>query len=61
MAPASSVCGFYFAHPEAQYFNVGLVGRDQVEAYAAQKGMPVEVVERWLVPRLNYEPEVAVV
>ena len=57
MAPASSVCGLYFAHPEAAYFNVGQIGRDQVEAYAARKGMDVREVERWLGSRLSYEPE----
>jgi len=56
MYPAASVCGFYFAHPEAAYFNLGLIGRDQVEDYAARKGMPLSEVERWLSPRLNYEP-----
>ncbi len=60
MFPASSVCGLYFAHPEAAYFNVGQVGRDQVEDYARRKGMPVAEVERWLAPRLNYEPEAVV-
>jgi 5-methyltetrahydrofolate--homocysteine methyltransferase len=60
MAPAASVCGLYFAHPEAEYFNVGVVGRDQVEAYAARKGMSVEEVERWLSPNLGYERAVAV-
>ncbi len=57
MYPAASVCGIYFAHPEAAYFNVGLVGADQVADYATRKQMPVQDVERWLAPRLNYEPE----
>ena len=57
MHPAASVCGLYLAHPEADYFNVGVVGRDQVEDYAARKGMAVEEVERWLASRLAYEPE----
>jgi 5-methyltetrahydrofolate--homocysteine methyltransferase len=57
MVPASSVCGLYFAHPEADYFNVGLIGQDQVRDYAERKNMPVEEVERWLASRLNYEPE----
>jgi 5-methyltetrahydrofolate--homocysteine methyltransferase len=56
MHPASSVCGIYFAHPEATYFNVGELSRDQVEDYAARKGMPVQEVERWLSSRLNYNP-----
>ena len=56
MNPASSVSGFYFAHPEAKYFGVGMVGRDQVEDYAARKGMDVTWVEKWLAPSLSYEP-----
>ena len=57
MSPASSVSGFYFAHPDAQYFAVGKIGRDQVEDYADRKQMPTDVMERWLSPNLNYEPE----
>ncbi len=57
MYPTASVCGIYFAHPEAAYFNVGQIGADQVSDYAARKQMPVQEVERWLAPRLNYEPE----
>ena len=60
MTPPSSVCGLYFAHPEAAYFNVGVLGRDQVEDYARRKGMPVEAVERWLGPVLAYDPPPAV-
>jgi 5-methyltetrahydrofolate--homocysteine methyltransferase len=60
MTPAASVCGLYFAHPEADYFNLGLLGRDQLEDYAARKGLSVEKVERWLSPNLGYEPEEAV-
>jgi 5-methyltetrahydrofolate--homocysteine methyltransferase len=56
MHPASSVSGFYFNHPEAKYFAVGKVGRDQVEDYAARKGMAVADVERWLGPYLDYRP-----
>ncbi|MDH3285110.1 MAG: methionine synthase, partial [Acidobacteriota bacterium] len=55
MTPAASVSGFYFAHPDARYFTVGAIGRDQVESYAARKGTPVEEVERWLSPNLGYE------
>jgi 5-methyltetrahydrofolate--homocysteine methyltransferase len=55
MYPAASVSGWYFAHPESRYFPVGRIGRDQVEDYAARKGMPVEEVERWLSPYLNYD------
>jgi 5-methyltetrahydrofolate--homocysteine methyltransferase len=56
MTPAASVSGFYFAHPDAHYFSVGKIGRDQVEDYAARKGMSVAEVERWLSPNLDYEP-----
>ena len=55
MPPAASVSGLYFAHPAARYFNVGRIGRDQVEEYAARKGMTVAEVERWLAPNLGYE------
>ncbi|HHK41187.1 MAG TPA: methionine synthase, partial [Planctomycetaceae bacterium] len=54
MMPAASVCGFYFAHPEARDFAVGPIGRDQVVDYAERKGMSVEEVERWLAPILEY-------
>lgn len=54
MSPASSVCGLYFAHPEAQYFNLGNISKDQVEDYARRKGMSVKEVERWLGPNLAY-------
>jgi 5-methyltetrahydrofolate--homocysteine methyltransferase len=57
MVPASSVSGFYLAHPKARYFGVGRIGRDQVEDYARRKGSPVAEVERWLAPSLGYEPE----
>jgi 5-methyltetrahydrofolate--homocysteine methyltransferase len=57
MWPAASVSGIYLAHPKARYFTVGRVGRDQVAAYAARKGMPVAEVERWLAPNLGYDPE----
>jgi 5-methyltetrahydrofolate--homocysteine methyltransferase len=56
MHPASSVSGFYFNHPEAKYFAVGKIGRDQVEDYARRKNMPVPDVERWLGPYLDYRP-----
>jgi len=56
MQPAASICGWYFAHPESRYFPVGRIGRDQVEDYAARKGMPVAEVERWLAPNLDYDP-----
>jgi 5-methyltetrahydrofolate--homocysteine methyltransferase len=56
MYPAASVSGLYFAHPEAKYFAVGKIGRDQIEDYAHRKGMAVGEVERWLSPNLNYDP-----
>jgi 5-methyltetrahydrofolate--homocysteine methyltransferase len=57
MLPAASVSGFYFAHPEATYFAVGKLGRDQVEDYARRKGMALAEAQRWLAPYLAYEPE----
>jgi 5-methyltetrahydrofolate--homocysteine methyltransferase len=56
MYPAASVSGLYFAHSEARYFAVGSIGEDQVESYAARKGMKVAEVERWLAPILGYDP-----
>ena len=53
MLPAASVSGWYFAQPEARYFTVGRIGRDQVEDYARRKGLPVEEAERWLRPNLE--------
>ena len=57
MWPAASVCGLYFANPQARYFAVDRLTRDQVEDYARRKGMPLVEVERWLSPNLGYEPE----
>jgi len=57
MTPAASVSGVYFGHPDARYFSVGRVGRDQVEDYAARKGVSVAEAERWLRPNLAYEPD----
>ncbi|HEY6085128.1 MAG TPA: vitamin B12 dependent-methionine synthase activation domain-containing protein, partial [Nitrospira sp.] len=56
MLPAASVSGLYFAHPEARYFAVGKIGKDQVEDYAARKGQSLASIERWLTPNLNYDP-----
>jgi 5-methyltetrahydrofolate--homocysteine methyltransferase len=56
MLPAASVSGLYFAHPEAKYFALGKIGRDQVEDYARRKGVEVREAERWLAQNLNYEP-----
>jgi len=55
MLPASSVSGWYFWRPEAHYFGVGKIGRDQVEDYARRKGLDVAVAERWLSSNLHYE------
>jgi 5-methyltetrahydrofolate--homocysteine methyltransferase len=56
MAPAASVSGWYFAHPEARYFGVGKIQRDQVADYAARKGWTLEEAEQWLAPNLGYDP-----
>ncbi len=55
MNPPASVCGLYFAHPDARYFVLGQIGKDQVEDYAARKGLEVAEAEKWLAPALNYE------
>ncbi|HEX9162082.1 MAG TPA: vitamin B12 dependent-methionine synthase activation domain-containing protein, partial [Thermoanaerobaculia bacterium] len=57
MTPAASVSGLYFAHPQAKYFAVGKIGRDQVVDYQGRKQMTLAEVERWLAPVLAYEPE----
>ncbi|WP_197446823.1 methionine synthase [Tautonia plasticadhaerens] len=57
MWPAASVSGLYFAHPEARYFAVDMITRDQVEDYARRKGMTLAVAERWLSPNLSYDPD----
>ena len=56
MNPPSSVCGLYFAHPDAHYFGVGRIEKDQVEDYARRKGWDLATAERWLGPLLNYDP-----
>ncbi len=56
MYPGASVCGLYFAHPEAHYFAVDLITRDQVEPYAKRKKTSVKEIERWLAPNLSYDP-----
>jgi 5-methyltetrahydrofolate--homocysteine methyltransferase len=55
MYPASSICGWYFAHPQSQYFGLGKIQKDQVIDYAARKNMPIEEIERWLRPVLEYD------
>jgi 5-methyltetrahydrofolate--homocysteine methyltransferase len=57
MHPASAVSGFYFAHPDAKYFGVGMISRDQVEDYARRKGLDIPTVEKWLAPSLSYDPD----
>jgi 5-methyltetrahydrofolate--homocysteine methyltransferase len=53
MLPTSAVSGFYFAHPESQYFGVARIGRDQLEDYASRRGVDLAVAERWLRPNLD--------
>jgi 5-methyltetrahydrofolate--homocysteine methyltransferase len=53
MLPTSAVSGFYFGHPESQYFGVARIGRDQLEDYAARRGEELASVERWLRPNLD--------
>ena len=57
MWPGASVSGWYFSHPQSQYFVVGRVGRDQVASYAERKGWTVAEAEKWLSPNLGYDPE----
>ncbi len=57
MWPAAAVSGWYFSHPEARYFGVGKINRDQVADYAVRKGMTLEEAERWLAPNLGYDPD----
>ncbi len=56
MIPTAAVSGFYFSHPEADYFAVGKIDKDQVADYAKRKGWTLEETERWLAPVLSYEP-----
>jgi 5-methyltetrahydrofolate--homocysteine methyltransferase len=57
MWPGAAVSGFYFSHPESQYFVVGRLGRDQVADYAERKGWSLDEAERWLSPNLGYDPD----
>jgi 5-methyltetrahydrofolate--homocysteine methyltransferase len=59
MYPAASVSGWYLAHPEAKYFQVGKIGRDQAEDYARRTGLSLATVERWLAANLGYDAEAA--
>jgi 5-methyltetrahydrofolate--homocysteine methyltransferase len=56
MLPTAAVSGFYFAHPQARYYAVGRIQRDQVEDYARRKGWTLAEAERWLAPNLAYDP-----
>ncbi len=57
MYPASAVSGWYFSHPDSQYFVVGRVSKVQVEDYAKRKNWTLQEAERWLAPNLDYDPE----
>ncbi|WP_151705300.1 methionine synthase [Nitrincola alkalilacustris] len=57
MLPTAAVSGWYFSHPQSQYFGVAKISEDQVVSYAKRKGMTLEEAERWLSPNLGYEPE----
>ncbi len=59
MFPTAAVSGFYFSHPDSRYFSVGKIDRDQLESYAARKGMSVAEAEKWLSPILGYDPAAA--
>ena len=57
MVPTAAVSGFYFSHPQARYFGVGKIDRDQVASHAQRKGWTLGEAERWLAPILGYEPD----
>ena len=59
MFPTAAVSGFYLSHPEARYFAVGKIDRDQLESYAARKGASIAEAEKWLAPNLGYDPDAA--
>ena len=56
MYPTAAVSGWYIAHPQAHYFALGKIDRDQVEDYARRKGWTLAQAQRWLAPSLGYEP-----
>ena len=56
MNPASSVCGFYYSHPDARYFGLGKIGRDQIEDMAGRRNLSRRELEDWLRPNLDYDP-----
>ncbi|ROH93805.1 DUF559 domain-containing protein [Stagnimonas aquatica] len=57
MWPGASVSGWYYAHPDAQYFVLGRINKEQVASYAERKGWTLQQAEKWLAPNLGYEPE----
>jgi 5-methyltetrahydrofolate--homocysteine methyltransferase len=59
MYPTAAVSGWYFSHPDVRYFGIGKIDKDQVEDYAARKGLTLQEAERWLSPNLGYEPSVS--
>jgi 5-methyltetrahydrofolate--homocysteine methyltransferase len=59
MFPTAAVSGFYFSHPDAKYFSVGKIARDQVESFTERKGMSLGEAEKWLAPNLGYDPSAA--
>ncbi|MCH1495625.1 MAG: methionine synthase, partial [Rubripirellula sp.] len=59
MTPGASVSGLYFAHPDARYFAVDRITKDQVESYSGRKGQAISETERWLSPNLAYEPDIS--
>ena len=59
MYPTAAVSGFYFAHPDAKYFAVGKVDRDQIKSYAKRKAWSIAEAERWLAPNLGYDSDAA--
>ena len=59
MYPTAAVSGFYFSHPDAKYFAVGKIDRDQVASYAERQGISVAEAEKWLAPNLGYDPHAA--
>lgn len=57
MHPASAVSGYYFSHPQSQYFVVGRISKEQAQDYAARKGISLESAEKFLSANLDYDPE----
>ena len=57
MFPTAAVSGFYFSHPDARYFALGKIDRDQAASYAKRKGLSLRETERWLAPNLGYDAD----